>query len=108
MSYSVKEKFEVIGEKLNNADKKAVNYLFFADSHVDEYLRKNEAGELRVYEAEEIVEKRLSALVRHLEEAVAFANSRDDIDFIAFGGDGLNAYNIRGKQAALDIEYLNK
>ena len=103
MSYTIKEKFEIINGQINKVGKDSVNYLVFADSHVDEYLRKTEAGELRVYEAEEIVEKRLSRLVSHLEEAVRFAENNDNIDFIAFAGDGLNAYNIRGKQAAIDI-----
>lgn len=103
MSYTIKEKFDLIGEELNVKGKNYVNYLVFADSHVDEYLRKNENGELKVYEAEEIVEKRLSMLVSHLEEAVKFAENNDNIDFIAFAGDGLNAYNIRGKKAVIDI-----
>ncbi len=103
MDYTVKEKFDLISKEINQKGKNAVNYLVFADSHVDEYLRKNENGELKIYEAEEIVEKRLGMLIAHLNEAVDFANNNDNIDFIAFGGDGLNAYNIRGKQAALDI-----
>lgn len=101
--YTIKEKFEIIGEKINEVGKNAVNYLFFADSHVDEYLRKDENGALTVFEAEETVEKRLSNMVSHLEAAVDFANNNDNIDFIAFGGDALNAYNVRGKQAALDM-----
>ena len=102
MSYTIKEKFDIINEKINNR-KDAVNYLFFADSHVDEYLRKDENGALTVFEDETIVRKRLNNMISHLEEAVEFANNNDNIDFIAFGGDGLNAYNIRGKQAVLDM-----
>ena len=101
--YSVKEKFDIISEKINEQGKNSVNYLFFADSHVDEYLRKDENGDLTVYEAEESVQKRLNNMIKHLEAAVDFANNNENIDFFAFGGDGLNAYNIRGKQAALDM-----
>ena len=101
--YSVKEKFDIISEKINEQGKNSVNYLFFADSHVDEYLRKDENGDLTVYEAEESVQKRLNNMIKHLEAAVDFANNNENIDFFAFGGDGLNAYNIRGKQVALDM-----
>lgn len=103
MTYTIKEKFDIISKKINENGNDSVNYLVFADCHVDEYLRKDENGELKVYEAEEIVEKRLGMLQSHLEEAVSFANNNGNIDFIAFGGDVLNAYNIRGKQAALDM-----
>ena len=103
MDYTIKERFDSIDEQINNVGKNSVNYLVFADSHVDEYLRKNEEGELRVFEAEEIVEKRLSNLVSHLEYAVDFADNNENIDFIVFAGDGLNAYNIKGKQNAIDI-----
>ena len=101
--YSVKEKFDIISEKINEQGKNSVNYLFFADSHVAEYLRKDENGDLTVYEAEESVQKRLNNMIKHLEAAVDFANNNENIDFFAFGGDGLNAYNIRGKQVALDM-----
>ena len=103
MSYTIKEKFALIDKEINQKGKNSVNYLVFADSHVDEYLRKDENGELKVYESQEIVQKRLNMMVSHLEEAVEFANNNDNIDFIAFAGDGLNAYNIRGKQAAIDM-----
>lgn len=103
MKYTIRGKFDLISNKINDIGEKSVNYIFLADTHVDEYLRKDEAGELKIYEAEEIAEKRLSRLVSHLEEAVRFAENNDNIDFIAFGGDALNAYNIRGKQAALDM-----
>lgn len=103
MSYTIKEKFALIDNEINQKGKNSVNYLVFADSHVDEYLRKDENGELKIYESQEIVQKRLNMMVSHLEEAVEFANNNDNIDFIAFAGDGLNAYNIRGKQAAIDM-----
>lgn len=103
MSYTIKEKFDLIGKEINENGKNSVNYLVFADCHIDEYLRKAEDGSLTVYEAEEKVEKRLSMLQSHLEEAVSFANNNENIDFIAFAGDALNAYNIRGKQAALEM-----
>ncbi len=103
MAFTIEEKFDIINKKINKLGKNSVNYLFFADSHVDEYLRKDENGALTVFEAEESVNKRLNNMISHLEEAVRFANANDNIDFIAFGGDGLNAYNVRGKQAAIDI-----
>lgn len=103
MVYTIKERFDLINEKINNAGKNSVNYLVFADCHVDEYLKRDQNGELKVYEDEEIVEKRLLNLVAHIEEAVKFAENNDNVDFIAFAGDGLNAYNIRGKQAAIDM-----
>ena len=103
MAFTIKEKFEIINKKINEIGKNSVNYLFFADSHVDEYLRRDENGTLTVFEAEELVQKRLNNMISHLEEAVKFANENDNIDFIAFGGDGLNAYNVRGKQAAIDM-----
>lgn len=103
MEYTIKQRFQIINKEINEKGKDSLNYLVFADSHVDEYLRKDENGELKVYESQEIVEKRLNMLVSHLEEAVDFANNNDNIDFIAFAGDGLNAYNIRGKQAAIDM-----
>lgn len=106
MAYSIKEKFDLIGKQLNQIDENSVNYILFADSHVDEYLRKDENGALTVYEADESVQKRLNNMIKHLEAAVDFANNNQNIDFFAFGGDALNAYNIRGKQAALDM--LNK
>lgn len=102
MPYTIKEKFDIISERLKESDESNVNYIFLADPHVDEYLRKNEAGELRIYEAQEIVELRLSRLVKHLEAAVSFAKE-NDIDFIGVGGDILNAYSIRGKQSVLDM-----
>ena len=103
MAFTIKEKFDIVDTQINELGKNSVNYLFFADSHVDEYLRKDENGALTVFEAEESVNKRLNNMIAHLEAAVEFANNNDNIDFIAFGGDGLNAYNVRGKQAAIDI-----
>ena len=103
MSYTIKEKFDLIGKEIDKNGKNSVNYLVFADCHMDEYLRKAEDGSLTTFEAEKSVEKRLSMLQNHLEEAVSFANNHNDIDFIAFAGDALNAYNIRGKQVVLDI-----
>ncbi len=102
MAYKIKEKFDLIGKEINENGKNSVNYLVFADCHIDEYLRKAEDGSLTVFEAEEKVEKRISMLQSHLEEAVSFANNNENIDFIAFAGDALNAYNVRGKQAVLD------
>ena len=103
MSYTIQQKFDIIDKKITELGNNSVNYLFFTDSHVDEYLRKDENGALTVFESEESVNKRLNNMISHLEDAVEFANKNDNIDFIAFGGDGLNAYNVRGKQAAIDI-----
>ena len=57
MAFTIKEKFEIINKKINEIGKNSVNYLFFADSHVDEYLRRDENGTLTVFEAEELVQK---------------------------------------------------
>lgn len=103
MAYTIKEKFDIISKNIDEIGATSVNYIVVADTHVDEYLRKNEAGELKIYEADETVELRLSRIVSHLEDAVNFADNNDNIDFIAFAGDGLNAYSIKGKQSALDI-----
>lgn len=103
MAYTVKEKFDIINGEITKRGSDSVNYLFFTDCHIDEYLRKDENGKLTIYEAEEPIEKRLSMLQNSLEEAVNFSDNNDNIDFLAFGGDALNAYNIKGKQAALDI-----
>ena len=103
MAYTIREKFDIIDKKINEVGKDSVNYLFFADSHVDEYLRCDENGRRTLFEPMESVNKRLNNLISHLEEAVRFANENDNIDFIAFGGDGINANSIRGKQAIIDI-----
>ncbi|MBE6727845.1 MAG: hypothetical protein E7562_04265 [Ruminococcaceae bacterium] len=102
MSYTIKEKFDIIDKQINDVGKRSLNYVFLADPHVDEYLKKDENKELRIYEAEEIVELRLTRLVKHLEEAVKFAENNENIDFLAVGGDVLNAYSIKGKQSVID------
>ena len=103
MSYTIKEKFDIIDKKINAVGVEALNFVFLADPHIDEYLRKDENGELRIYEAEDIVERRLSKFVSHLESAVEFAENNDNIDFLAVGGDVLNAYSIRGKKSVIDM-----
>lgn len=102
MSYTIKEKFEIISNEINKVGENAVNYIAVADPHVDEYLRKNEKGELRVFEAQESVEKRITNFIAHLEEAVLVANNNDNIDFFVVLGDVLNAYSIRGKESVID------
>lgn len=74
MEYTIKEKFDLISKEINEKGTNAVNYLVFADCHIDEYLRKAEDGSLTTFEADEIVEKRISMLQKHLEEAAAVAN----------------------------------
>ena len=103
MSYTVKEKFDIINGKINEVGENSVNYIFMTDSHVDEYLRRDEDGKLTVYEDPNIINKRFSMIVSHLVEAVKLANENDNIDFVALGGDYINAYNIKGKQAVIDI-----
>ncbi|MBQ2266489.1 MAG: metallophosphoesterase, partial [Clostridia bacterium] len=102
MAYTIKEKFDIINEHINEVGKESVNYIAVADPHVDEYLRKDENGELRAFEAGESVEKRITNFIAHLEEAVRLANENDNIDFFVVLGDVLNAYSIRGKDSVLD------
>lgn len=101
MAYTIKEKFEIINKEINEKGSESVNYVFVADPHIDEYLRKDEDGELRNFEEEEKVEYRLNMFVNHLETAVEFINGNTNIDFFALGGDVLNAYSIRGKESVL-------
>ena len=51
MSYTIKEKFDLIGKEIDKNGKNSVNYLVFADCHMDEYLRKAEDGSLTTFEA---------------------------------------------------------
>ena len=102
MAYTIKEKFDIINEHINEVGKESVNYIAVADPHVDEYLRRDENGELRAFEAGESVEKRITNFIAHLEEAVRLANENDNIDFFVVLGDVLNAYSIRGKDSVLD------
>ncbi len=102
MAYTIKEKFEIINKEINEKGNDSVNYVFVADPHIDEYLRKDENGEPRVFEAEEKVEYRLNMFVNHMEAAVEFINNNDNIDFFGLGGDVLNAYSIRGKASVLE------
>lgn len=102
MENAIRERFAQIGDQLRAVGTGAVSYVFFADAHLDEYLRRDDAGRLRVYEDAQAVERRIARFIGHLEEAVRFVNAAPEIDFIAMGGDMLNAYSIRGKQAVLD------
>ncbi len=102
MAHTIRERFAQIGGQLRTVGAGAVSYVFFADAHLDEYLRKDAAGALRVYEDDSTVERRIARFMSHLEEAVHFANDTPEIDFVTMGGDMLNAYSIRGKQAVLD------
>lgn len=102
MSYTIREKFDLIDGKINELGKDSVNYIFLADTHIDEYLLKDENGELTLYEPDERVEHRLSMLVNHLNAVVELANNNDNIDFIAVGGDLINSYSIKGKQSVID------
>ena len=102
MAYTIKEKFEIISKEIDKVGKNAVNYIAVADPHVDEYLRKDENGELRVFESDEVVNLRINRFISHMAEAVDFANQNDNIDFVVVLGDVLNAYSVRGKQSVLD------
>lgn len=51
MVYTIKEKFQIISKQIDEVGKNSVNYIAVADPHVDEYLRKNENGELRIFDA---------------------------------------------------------
>lgn len=100
---TVKERLAEIGKEIESRGNDTVNYIFSADFHIDEYLRKDSNGELTVYESEENVKKRTENLIRHFEEIVDFANSQNNIDFIALGGDYINSYSIKGKESVLNL-----
>ena len=102
MSCTVKERFFEISGQINHVGQGAVNYVFCTDIHADAYLRKDSNGELKRYEDETTVENRIEKTVSHLDEAVHFAESNGNIDFLAIGGDIINSYSIKGKQAVID------
>lgn len=102
MNYTVMERFDEINGQINRVGSDAVNYVFCADIHADEYLRKNSNGELKVFEDAAAVENRIEKTISHLKAAVNFAENNDNIDFLAIGGDIINSYSIKGKQAVID------
>ena len=102
MNYTVRERFDEINGQINRVGSDAVNYVFCADIHADEYLRKNSNGELKVFEDAAAVENRIEKTISHLKAAVNFAENNDNIDFLAIGGDIINSYSIKGKQAVID------
>ena len=94
MNYTVRERFDEINGQINRVGSDAVNYVFCADNHADEYLRKNSNGELKVFEDAAAVENRIEKTISHLKAAVNFAENNDNIDFLAIGGDIINSYSI--------------
>ena len=90
----IEQRFEEISKKTDALPKTQVNYIFVTDTHADEYLLKDENGKLTVFEPEDTVNDRINQIAKHLEIAVNIANKNDNIDFIAVGGDLMNAYCI--------------
>ena len=97
----IEQRFEEISKKTDALPKTQVNYIFVTDTHADEYLLKDENGKLTVFEPEDTVNDRINQIAKHLEIAVNTANKNDNIDFIAVGGDLMNAYCIKGKEHVL-------
>lgn len=97
----IEQRFEEISKKTDALPKTQVNYIFVTDTHADEYLLKDENGKLTVFEPEDTVNDRINQIAKHLEIAVNIANKNDNIDFIAVGGDLMNAYCIKGKEHVL-------
>ena len=97
------QKFSKVNEKIDALPDDTVNYIFVTDTHADEYLLRDKNNQLTVFEPEETVNNRIKQLAAHLEIAVNTANSNDHIDFIALGGDLINAYCTKGKDFVLGM-----
>lgn len=98
----IEQRFEEISKKTDALPKTQVNYIFVTDTHADEYLLKDENGKLTVFEPEDTVNDRINQIAKHLEIAVNIANKNDNIDFIAVGGDLMNAYCIKRQGACFE------
>ncbi|MEE0929057.1 MAG: metallophosphoesterase, partial [Acutalibacteraceae bacterium] len=79
---------EVATKQLASLSKDAVNYIFITDIHTGAYL----TSQMKAYESSAEVKLRAKRLVEQMTAVVKTANSDDNIDFIAIGGDIINGY----------------